>query len=106
MGRYAEIKKEFDFLETNYGFAKYMKQKHGSYYFIIWSNSSTKIMTLYDDTDQQPMLIRVYDADSLGFDAVEYKDELICDSKSPKEKIRYAGAWLKKAIENKAIVVN
>lgn len=106
MGRYAEIKKEFGFLKMNYGFTKYAKQKHGSYYYIIWRNPSTKIMTLYDDTDKQPMLIRVYDSDSLGFDAVEYKAELICDSKSPKEKIRHAAAWLKSAIERNAIVVN
>ena len=44
MGRYATLKKEFEFLAETYGFKIYLKQKHGAYYYIIWTNSNKNIM--------------------------------------------------------------
>ena len=38
MGRYATLKKEFEFLVKTYGFEICLKQKHGAYYFIDWTN--------------------------------------------------------------------
>ena len=47
MGRYATLKKEFDFLVKTYGFEICLKQKHGAYYFIEWTNQNISIMALY-----------------------------------------------------------
>ena len=49
MGRYAILKKEFSFLEVEYGFEGNIRQEHGDYYFITWTNGKRNIMVLYDD---------------------------------------------------------
>ena len=83
-----------------------MKQKHGAYYFIVWSNPNKNIMVLYDEqVKEDPISIRVYDSDSFSFDAVEYKDEFDQRSGSPREKIRRAAEWLSNAIADKRIIV-
>ena len=107
MGRYATLKKEFEFLAKTYGFEISLKQKHGAYYFIEWTNQKISIMVLYDEQVEDPITIRVYDADSLGtvYDAVEYKDEFEQRSGSPREKIRRAAEWLSNAIVDKRIIV-
>ena len=108
MGIYAKIKKEFGFLSKLYGFEIYMKQKHGSYYFVDWTNSNVNIKPLYDLTDdKKPMRILIYDAESLGtvYDVVEYADEFALDYGSPRERIHCAAEWLKSAIEDKIITV-
>lgn len=99
MGRYAMLKKEFKFLAKVYGFKICMKQKSGSYYFIEWTNPNKNIMVLYDEQDEVPLTIRIYDADSLGFDAAEYKNEFTQTGK-PRENIRSAAEWLRSAIED------
>ena len=107
MGRYATLKKEFEFLVKTYGFEICLKQKHGAYYFIEWTNQNISIMALYDERVEDPITIRIYDADSLGtaYDAVEYKNEFAQRSRASREKIRCAAEWLKNAIENKSIIV-
>ena len=107
MGRYATLKKEFEFLARIYGFKICLKQKHGAYYFIEWTNQKISIMVLYDERVEDPITIRVYDADSLGtvYDAVEYKDEFEQKSGSSREKIHRAAEWLRNAIVDKRIVV-
>lgn len=105
MGRYAQLKREFAFLAKTHGFSIRLKQKHGAYYYITWTNSNKNIMVLYDEQVEDSLSIRVYDADSLGFDAVEYKNEFNQGSCKPLEKIRRASAWLKAAIADKQIVV-
>ena len=107
MGRYSTLKKEFEFLANIYGFRIYLKQKHGAYYYIIWTNSNKNIMVIYDEQVEDPITIRIYDADSLGtvYDAVEYKDEFEQRSGAPREKIRRAAEWLSNAIANKRIIV-
>ena len=106
MGRYAALKREFEFLAKTYGFKISLKQKHGAYYFIIWTNPNKNIMVLYDEqVVENPILILVYDADSLGFDAVEYINEFDQSSKSPRENIRRAAEWLSNAIADKRITV-
>ena len=107
MGRYAVLKKEFEFLAKIYGFEICLKQKHGAYYFIEWTNRNTSIMVLYDERVEDPVTIRIYDADSLGtvYDAVEYKNEFAQSSGTPREKIRRAAGWLKTAIADKSIIV-
>ena len=105
MGRYATLKKEFGFLAKTYGFEIWMKQKHGAYYYITWINSNTKIKVLYDEQVENHITIRVYDADSLGFDADEYINEFDQKSGSPRENIHRAAEWLREAIENKRIIV-
>lgn len=75
MGRYATLKKEFELLAKIYEFKIYLKQKHGEYYYIIWTNSNKNIMVLYDKQVEFPLTIRIYDADTFGFDAIEYKKE-------------------------------
>lgn len=107
MGRYATLKKEFEFLVKTYGFEICSKQKHGAYYFIEWTNQNISIMALYDERVEDPITIRIYDADSLGtaYDAVEYKNEFEQRSGSPREKIRRAAEWLSTAIANKHIIV-
>lgn len=104
MGRYSTLKKEFRFLANIYGFRIYLKQKHGAYYYIIWTNQKINIMVLYDEQVEIPITIRVYDADSFGFDAMEYKDEFEQRSGTPREKIRRAAEWLKGAIADKTII--
>lgn len=106
MGRYATLKREFEFLAKTYGFEISLKQKHGAYYFIVWSNPNKNIMVLYDEqVKEDPISIRVYDSDSFSFDAVEYKDEFDQRSGSPREKIRRAAEWLSNAIADKRIIV-
>ena len=105
MGRYATLKKEFEFLAKKYGFAIRFKQKHGAYYYIVWANPNKNIMVLYDEQVEAPISIRVYESDSFSFDAVEYKNEFEQSSGSPREKIRRAAEWLSNAIANKHIIV-
>ena len=105
MGIYAILKKEFTFLATDYNFKIYRKQKRGSYYFIIWTNMRKNIMVLYDLMVETPITIRVFDADSFGIDADEYGCEFAQSGGSPREKIRCAASWLKKAIVDKAIEI-
>ncbi len=105
MGRYATLKKEFDFLAKTYGFEISLKQKHGAYYYIVWANPNKNIMVLYDEQVEAPISIRVYDSDSFSFDAVEYKNEFEQRSGSPREKIRRAAEWLNDAIVDKRIIV-
>lgn len=105
MGRYATLKKEFEFLAKTYGFEISLKQKHGAYYYIVWTNPNKNIMVLYDEQVESPISIRVYDSDSFSFDAVEYKNEFEQSSGSPREKIRRAAEWLSNAIANKHIIV-
>ena len=38
MTKYYYIKKAFAYLESKYGFHRYMKQVHGAYYYIAWTN--------------------------------------------------------------------
>ena len=107
MGRYATLKREFEFLAKTYGFEISLKQKHGAYYYIVWANPNKNIMVLYDEQVEDPITIRIFDADSLGtvYDAVEYKNEFEQRSGSPREKIRRAAEWLSNAIANKRIIV-
>ncbi|MBR3918385.1 MAG: hypothetical protein IKJ59_06575 [Clostridia bacterium] len=105
MGRYATLKKEFEFLSKIYGFKISLKQKHGAYYYIVWSNPNKNIMILYDEQVDVPLSIRIYDSDSFSFDAVEYKNEFEQRSGSPREKIRRAAEWLSNAVANKYIIV-
>ena len=107
MGRYATLKREFEFLAKTYGFEISLKQKHGAYYYIVWANPNKNIMVLYDEQVEDPITIRIFDADSLGtvYDAVEYKNEFEQRSGSPQEKIRRAAEWLRNAIANKRIIV-
>ena len=114
MRRYSHLKKAFSFLETAYGFKPYMKQKSGSYYYIAYTNEKRDIMVLYDDTvnekAESPIWIRVYDADSLGtsYDDVDvYRSEMYpaSGSPSPKERIRFAAAWLKGAIDDGTVKI-
>ena len=105
MGRYATLKKEFEFLAKTYGFEISLKQKHGAYYYIVWANPNKNIMVLYDEQVEAPISIRVYDSDSFSFDAVEYKNEFEQRNGSPREKIRRAAEWLSNAIANKHIIV-
>jgi hypothetical protein len=105
MGKYAILRKEFGFLAKIYGFTIDLKQKHGSYYFITWANANKNIMVLYDEMDKNPLSIRVYDAGSFSFDAVEYKNEFVLKEGKPREQIHHAAEWLKHAIANKTISV-
>lgn len=105
MGRYETLKKEFEFLAKIYGFKISLKQKHGAYYFIVWTNLNKNIMVLYDEQTEVPLSIRIYDFDSLGFDAEEYKNEFAQKNGSPRDKIRRAAEWLKTAIADKIIMV-
>lgn len=107
MGRYATLKREFEFLAKTYGFEISLKQKHGAYYYIVWANPNKNIMVLYDEQVEDPITIRIFDANSLGtvYDAVEYKNEFEQRSGSPQEKIRRAAEWLSNAIANKRIIV-
>lgn len=106
MGKYAVLKKEFEFLARDYGFEINMTQKHGAYYFIIWANPNKKIMVIYDEqVNEKPISIRVYDADSFSFDAIEYKDEFDQSCGTPREKIHRAAVWLGSAIADRSITV-
>lgn len=105
MGRYATLKKEFEFLAKIYGFEISLKQRHGAYYYIVWSNPNKNIMVLYDEQAEVPITIRIYDSDSFSYDAVEYKNEFDQRSGSPREKIRRAAEWLGNAIVDRRIIV-
>ena len=107
MGIYSLIKKEFSFLTILYGFQIYDRQKHGSYYYITWTNSTIKIKILFDCTDVNPVSILTYDADSLGtcYDVTRYQDELVTMTRKDREKIHDAAEWLKNAIADKTIQI-
>lgn len=107
MGIYSKLKKEFMFLKDEYGFNISMKQKSGSYYYINWTNPNRNIMVLYDCCDEEdlPITIRVYDADSFGFDATIYRKEFDQSSSKPREQIHCAAEWVRKAIEDKIIMI-
>lgn len=105
MGRYAMLKKEFEFLTTIYGFKICSKQKHGAYYYIVWTNSNINIMVLYDEQVEVPLSIRIYDSNSFSFDAVEYKNEFAEREGEPRKRIHCAAEWLKNAIEDKIIII-
>lgn len=105
MGRYATLKKEFEFLANIYKFKIYLKQKHGAYYYIIWANSNKNIMVIYDEQVEFPLTIRIYDADTFGFDAIEYKKEFAQKNGTPQEKIRRAAEWLKNAIADNIVII-
>ena len=101
MGKYNIIKREFAFLTRLYGFEICSKQKHGSYYFALFTNANVKIMVLYDvKEDNLPISIRIYDANSFSFNAVEYKSDFAQNTGSPQKRIHYAAEWLKNAITN------
>lgn len=112
MGKYSVIKREFAFLETVYSFTTIMEQKHGAYYFILYTNQYTKIMVLYDDRinekRESPVWIRIYDADCFGTaydDVDEYNSEFHIQFGTSKDRIRCAAEWLKRAIENKTVSI-
>ena len=105
MGRYATLKKEFEFLKKMYVFKISLKRKHGAYYYIVWTNLSKNIMVLYDEQVEAPLSIRIYDSNSFSFDATEYRREFEQNNGKPKEEIHCAAEWLKTAIENKFIIV-
>lgn len=105
MGRYATLKREFEFLAKTYGFEVDMKQKHGAYYYINWNNPNKNIMVLYDEREKEPITIRVFDADSFSFDAIEYKNEFDQKSGSPRERIHRAAEWLSNAIADQKIII-
>ena len=104
MSTYSRIKKEFSFLEKMYEFKIALKQRYGAYYFIEWRNAVKNIMVLDDEQVAEHLTIRVYDADSLGVDAEEYKDEFDQKGK-PRYVIQGTAEWLKKEIEDKRIIV-
>ena len=105
MGRYATLKNEFDFLAKTYGFKIRLKQKRGAYYYIVWTNQNKNIMVIYDEQDEVPLSIRIYDADSFSFDAVEHKNEFAQKVGNPRKKIQFAADWLKTSIANGTIRV-
>lgn len=112
MSIYAVIKKEFSFLESNYGFRIYMEQKRGSYHYITYTNEKKKIMVLYDDTVDEnvesPVWIRIYDADCFGTaydDVTEFRNEFFISNAKPEERILLAARWLKQNIEDKTIPI-
>lgn len=107
MGRYTMIKKEFEFLTRIYGFKICLKQKHGAYYYIEWTNQNISIMVLYDERVDEPVTIRIYDEDSPGTicDAIEYKNEFAQSSGTPRKKIYCAAEWLKNAIADGMIPI-
>ena len=89
-----------------------MKQVHGAYYYIAWTNEKKKIMVLYDDRidekSESPVWIRIFDADSFGTaydDVDEYRGEFYISSGSPKERIYCAAKWLREAIENQIVLL-
>mgnify|MGYP004431883305 FL=1 len=112
MTKYYYIKKAFAYLESEYGFHRYMKQVHGAYYYIAWTNGKKDIMVLYDDRIDEkiesPVWIRIFDADSFGTqydDVDEYRSEFYILSGSPKERIYRAAKWLREAIENQIVLL-
>lgn len=89
-----------------------MQQKHGAYYYLLWTNDRKNIMVLYDDRIDErfesPVWIRIYDADSLGTaydDVDEYRNEFALQSGTPKERIRCAAKWLSEAIESGIVLI-
>lgn len=112
MWLYYSIKKSFAFLETSYGFHEYMRQKHGAYYFASWTNGKKNIMVLFDcqtdETIDNPVWIRIYDADCYGtaYDVVdEFRNEFMLQHGSPRRRIHSAAEWLKKAIEEGMVII-
>lgn len=101
------IKKEFSFLTTQYGFKINYVQTSGSYCFVDWTNSKTNIKVMYDKADEKPVSIFTYNADSLGTiaDVTVYQNELVALTIKPEACIHHAAEWLKRAIENKTIVI-
>ena len=93
----AIIRKEFRYLEKLYGFKVFTKH-YGPCYYIIWDNSKKKIMVMYDYQVEDPVTIRIYDSDSLGFDAIEYHDEISINIGNERERIHYAAEWLRTKI--------
>lgn len=93
------LKKSFSFLHDLYGFQICKKKTSGSYYYYIWTNDIICIRVLYDFRDDSPMTIATYPAGTLGYDCTRYIDELVCDCKRGKPKVKYAAEWLRDAIQ-------
>ena len=108
MREFRLIKQEFSYLTTEYGFRIDFTQSRGSYCFIDWTNSKTNIKVMYDLTDENPISIITYAADSLGTigDVTIYKDELIDQTLSSRERVHHAAEWLKRAIEKKSVLIS
>ena len=106
MGKYSMIKREFEFLTSLYGFKIYMKQKHGAYYYIGWTNSDVDIVVLYDnqinERMENPVKIVIFSASLFG---VEFQNEFILEEGSPQERIHCASEWLKNAIADERIKI-
>ena len=100
LGIYRIIRRQFSYLEKSYGFVNVLNQRHGSYYYAVWSNYQKNIMVLYNELDDEPVSIRIYDAGSFSFYAEEYKQEFEQKIGKPCQKINRAALWLRKAIEN------
>ncbi len=107
MSIFSIIKKEFEFLTRLYDFKICSGQKHGAYYYVEWTNLIVNIKVLYDLRVTNPITIFIYDARSLGtiYDVTEYKNEFAINSRSHREKIRYASEWLRNAILGKIIAI-
>lgn len=110
MGEYSIIKREFAFLESEYGFRKSSKQKYGAYNYLKWTNDRKEITVFYDHTSERienSVWIEIYDIYAPGtiVDCDEYCSEFTIQSGSSQERIHCAADWLRKAIENKTILI-
>lgn len=107
MKEFRIIKKEFDFLIKEYGFRTVLLQKSGTYCFVDWTNSIINIKVMYDLTDDKPVSILTYDANSLGTvaDVTIYQENLFNSALTPTENIHCAAEWLKSAIIKNDIVI-
>ena len=97
------IQREFGFLVKLYEFELFSKH-YGPDYSVIWTNPNKHISVEYDCL-MGAVTIRVYAADSFGFDAEVYRNEFALGGGTEREKIRCAAQWLKAAMADKTIPV-
>ena len=97
------IQREFGFLENLYGFDVFSKH-YGPEYSVIWTNPDKHISIEYDCLTEA-VTIRVYAADSFGFDAEVYRNEFALGGGTEREKIHCAAQWLKAVMADKTIPV-
>ena len=113
VGKSAIIKKEFAFLESEYGFKIYTKQCEGVRLYRAWTNEKKNIIVSYDeDTGEEegPIRIEIYDTyvplgSSYDEGDVVFSEEIQLPLGSAKTRICHAAKWLKTSIENKTISI-
>ena len=104
--RFKEIKREFSFLITEYAFRYDSQFRYGTgpFFEVTWTNGRTKVEVCCNEDKENPVWIRVFEADSLwGLEhAKEYRNEFSTPADTVSDCLHNAAKWIK---ENIAMII-